>query len=275
MPGQILGDRYEVEKQLGKQAGRWTLIARDLQTQQSVVLKVLFLDEALEPTDLRLFKREIEALKLMKHPRVPEYLSYFEHELPQDGAALVLVQSYAPGKSLAHYVEAGRRFSESETRKIAQECLEILSDLHQYDPPIIHRDIRPRNILIKRTAPDAIAVYLVDFGSVKALSPTNTALTRVGVDGYMPPEQAGGLALAVSDLYSLGATLVNIMTGIHPADLQTQGLRIQFESRVTLSNEFATWLKKLIRPTIDARWQTAQEALDALIDLPASDTARD
>lgn len=63
MAGQILGDRYEVERQIGKQTGRWTLLARDLTTQERVVIKLLFLDDALEWDDLKLFEREVEILK--------------------------------------------------------------------------------------------------------------------------------------------------------------------------------------------------------------------
>lgn len=265
MGGQILGDRYEVEHQLGKKSGRWTLKARDLQTEAWVILKVLFLDESLADTDLRLFEREIEALKLIDHEATPRYLSYFEMDMPTKDRALVLVQSYVEGVSLQSYLSDSRRFSETEVGAIAQQVLSILDSLHHYDPPIIHRDIRPSNILLQPGLPVASAkVCLVDFGTVKALTGGTTSITRVGTDGYLPPEQAAGRVLAVSDLYSLGATLAYCLTGIEPLNMRTKGLRIRFEDFVETTPDFTQWLKQLLAPDLDRRWQSAKAALDAL-----------
>lgn len=265
MGGQILGDRYEVECQLGKKSGRWTLKARDLETQDLVILKVLFLDDSLRPTDLKLFKREVDALQLLDHVATPQYRSYFEMELPTKDQAMVLVQTYIDGVSLKTYLAAPRIFSQAEVVAIARQALSILDYLHCHDPVIIHRDIRPSNILLQPGLPVASAqVCLVDFGTVKALSGGNTSITMVGTDGYLPPEQAAGRVLAVSDLYSLGATLAEGLTGRAPQAMQTKGLRIQFEPHADVTPDFAQWLKRLVAPSLDHRWQSAREALEAL-----------
>lgn len=265
MGGQILGDRYEVEHQLGKKSGRWTLQARDLETQEAVVIKLLFLDDALNATDLKLFKREVEALKLLKHPATPHYQDYFEMELPSHDRAMALVQSHVEGVSLKTYLAQPRLFSQSETAAIAHQALSILKTLHSQDPPIIHRDIRPSNILLQPELPVASArVFLVDFGAVKSLNSGTTAFTVVGTDGYLPPEQAGGRALAVSDLYSLGATLAECLTGISPSKIQSRSLRIRFEDHAKTTPEFTAWLQKLLAPVLDKRWESAGEALAAL-----------
>ncbi|ASC70345.1 Serine/threonine-protein kinase [Halomicronema hongdechloris C2206] len=262
MAGQIIGDRYEVEQQLGRKSGRWTLLARDLQTDTPVILKLLFIDEDLQPRDLRLFKREVEALKLLNHPATPQFLHYFEIELPQDGQALVLVQSYVIGTSLKTYLDQGRQFSEADAKIIARAILKVLVSLHQMEPPIIHRDIRPNNVLLMESSDPQVC--LVDFGSVKALSSGNTALTVVGSDGYTPPEQMGGRALTVSDLYSLGATLVEIITGQSPAKLPRRGLTIEFEAAATFSPDFSAWLQRMLAPGLEQRWSSAEAALAAL-----------
>lgn len=268
MGGQILGDRYEVEYQLGKQLGRWTLKARDLQTQDPVILKVLFLDDNLRPTDLKLFKREAEALKLLDHEATPHYRSYFEVELPTQDQAMVLVQTYVEGVSLKTYLAESRTFTQAEVIAIARQTLEILAHLHQSDPTIVHRDIRPSNILLQPGLPMATAkVFLVDFGTVKSLTTGNTSITQVGTDGYLPPEQATGRVMAVSDLYSLGATLAECLTGLSPRQMQTKGLRIQFQDHVTLSPDFSQWLRKLVSPGLDHRWPSASEALTALANI--------
>ncbi len=260
MSGQILGDRYEVERQLGKQTGRWTLLARDLQTQEQVVIKLLFLDEQLEWDDLKLFEREVEILKALSHPSIPRYLGYFEHQLPND-KALALIQTYVEGKSLEQCMQQGRLFTEAETKQLAKALLNILVYLHSRQPPIIHRDIKPSNILLANRQ-----AYLVDFGSVKALKNTNetSAFTVVGTYGYMPPEQFSGRAVPASDLYSLGATLIALLTGTHPSSLPRRGVKIDFGSAATVSPEFAEWLERMTEPNLEQRTKSAQEALQIL-----------
>lgn len=260
MSGQILGDRYEVEQQIGKQAGRWTLLARDLKTQEQVVAKLLFIDEEVEWDDLKLFEREVETLKALSHPLIPQYLGYFEQELPT-GKALVLLQNYIEGKSLESYIQEKRVFSEAEAKPIAKTLLGILNYLHKHQPPVIHRDIKPSNIML---AADG-QVYLIDFGSVKSFGGgDNSAFTVVGTYGYMPPEQFSGRAIAASDLFSLGATLIALVTGTHPSSLPRKGVKVDFGQVVQLSPAFADWLNRITEPSLERRFKSAEEALQAL-----------
>ncbi len=258
MAGQILGDRYQVERQIGKQTGRWTLLARDLQTQELVVLKLLFIDEQLQWDDLKLFEREVEILKSLSHPSIPSYLGYFEHELP-NAKALTLIQTYVEGKSLEQCLQQGRLFSEAETKQIAKALLGILSYLHGRQPPIIHRDLKPSNVLLANRQ-----LYLIDFGSVKRVSGNDTtAFTVVGTYGYMAPEQFSGRAVAASDLFSLGATLLALVTGTHPSSLSRVGTKIDY-GKLPVSSQFADWLGWLYEPNLDRRVKSAQEALHGL-----------
>jgi serine/threonine protein kinase len=260
MAGQILGDRYQVEKQISKQTGRWTLLARDLQTQELVALKILFIDEQLEWDDLKLFEREVETLKSLSHASIPRCLGYFEQEL-SNAKAMVLVRSYVEGISLGQCLQQGRLFSEAETKQLAKALLSVLSYLHGRQPPIIHRDLKPSNILLANRQ-----IYLIDFGSVKqtVASGDNSEFTVVGTYGYMPPEQFSGRALPASDLYSLGATLIAIMTGTHPSSLPRAGSKIDFSQLSIISPQFADWLGWLYEASLDRRAKSAQEALHAL-----------
>ena len=129
MAGQILGDRYQVERQIGKQTGRWTLLARDLQTHELVVLKLLFIDEQLQWDDLKLFEREVEILKSLSHPSIPSYLGYFEHELP-NAKALALIETYVEGKSLEQCLQQGRLFTEIETKFFIACLVQALEVTH-------------------------------------------------------------------------------------------------------------------------------------------------
>lgn len=259
MAGQILGDRYQVERQLGKQTGRWTLLARDQQTDERVVIKLLFVDEQLEWDDLKLFEREVEILKSLSHPSIPRYLGYFEHDL-LNAKALALIQTYVEGRSLEQCLQQGRIFSEAETKQLAKALLGILTYLHGLQPPIVHRDIKPSNILLANRH-----LHLVDFGSVKRVSASDTtAFTVVGTYGYMPPEQFSGRAVPASDLYSLGATLLALLTGTHPSSLPRQGTRIDFSKIPNLSPPFADWLGWLYEANLDNRAKVAQEALQLI-----------
>lgn len=267
MPGQILGDRYEVEMQLGKQAGRWTLLARDLATQAPVILKLLFLDDELHPDDLKLFQREVETLQTLQHPAIPKYLGFFEIDLPNDGKALALVQSYVPGTSLQQYMQMGRRLKESEAQRIAAAVLDILMFLHNHQPSIVHRDIKPSNLLLGNPhQPIAAQVSLVDFGSVKSINPAidQSIFPLVNTNGYSPPEQLARRTVRVSDLFSLGLTLVAGMTGIEPSQLPMRGLKPEIETVVGISPAFLRWLNQMIEPELPKRFASAAAAKTAL-----------
>lgn len=265
LPAQILGDRYQIQSQLGKQTGRRTFLAQDIKTGDPVVVKLLIFSPDFEWTDLKLFEREAETLKHLDCRSIPEYIDYFEvHTDTYQGFALV--QSYIDAKSLKEQIENGRKFNEADLQELAKSILGILIYLHGLNPPIIHRDLKPSNILLKDRSGHSIGnVYLIDFGSVQSVAQQEQAtLTIVGTYGYMPPEQFGGRTVAASDLYSLGATLIYLATGIHPADLPQKDGKIQLDNLTDLSPAFVHWLGRLIEPSLDKRFATAKQANQAL-----------
>ncbi len=274
MKGEVLG-RYKIDQQLGKRAGRRTLLARDNQTQELVVVKLLSFSSDFEWEELKLFEREAETLKSLTHPAIPRYLDYFElNSSAYKGFALV--QTYVEGKSLEEHLKGGRTFSEADIKEIATAILEILNYLHSRQPAVIHRDIKPSNILLTNRSGNRVGeVYLVDFGSVQTLAAKEGGtITVVGTYGYMPPEQFGGRAVPASDLYSLGATLIYLATGKHPADLpQTDDLQIEFEKAANLSPALINWLKRMTRPSLNRRLASAKEALQALMQPQEPDIA--
>jgi serine/threonine protein kinase len=265
MIGHVLADRYEIRKQLGKKAGRQTLLAWDRQIKSFVVVKLLSFGQEFIWDDLKLFEREAETLRSLSHPAIPKYLDFFETALPQ-GQSFALVQSYVKGASLEAHVKAGRTFSELDVKQLATSLLEILIYLHGRQPSVIHRDIKPSNILLRNRSGNSLGdVYLVDFGSVQTLAATEGGtITIVGTYGYMPPEQFGGRVSPASDLYGLGATLIYVATGRHPADIPQKQLKLQFESLTTLSYELKQWLARLVEPGLDERFAAAEAALQKL-----------
>lgn len=255
---EIIRKGYQIEQQLAKKAGRRTLLARDIKSQELVIIKLLAFGKDFSWEDLKLFEREAQTLQTLQHPAIPSYVDYFELDT-KSGKTYALVQSYIQGKSLEENLKEKGKFTEKEIKKIARSLLEILVYLHRRQPPLIHRDIKPSNIILGEN------IYLVDFGSVQTLANKGgKTVTVVGTYGYMPPEQFGGAASGASDLYSLGATLITLATGIQPADLPQEDMRIAFEEFANLTPEFVEWLRWLIEPSLDRRASSAETALRAL-----------
>ncbi|HIK13205.1 MAG TPA: serine/threonine protein kinase [Oscillatoriaceae cyanobacterium M33_DOE_052] len=264
----VLKERYRLQRQLGDNPVRQTWLAEDLGLGELVVMKLLPFGGPMQWQDLKLFEREAAVLQQLRHSRIPKYRDYFTVE--NQTQWFCLVQEYIPGASLKELLVRGQQFEEEFGRQIGAEVLAILNYLHELRPPVLHRDIKPSNLVLG----DDGAVYLVDFGAVQAmqnggLAPGGT-FTVVGTYGYTPLEQFGGQAVAASDLYALGATLVHLLTGVPPAELPQADLRLQWRDRVSsrLSPQFVRWLTKLTEPALERRFSTATEALKALTSVP-------
>ncbi|NEP13968.1 MAG: serine/threonine protein kinase [Symploca sp. SIO2C1] len=262
---QILHRRYQLQQQLGNNAGRQTWLAVDLgkSPQELVIVKLLAFHPQMQWNEFKLFEREAQILKELNHPRIPYYRDYFSLD-KRSGVGLYwfgLVQQYIPGASLQQHLAEGKRFTETEVKNIAQEVLEILSYLHGMQPPVLHRDIKPSNLILG----DDGQVYLVDFGAVQdSAAAEGVSFTVVGTTGYAPLEQFWGRAVPASDLYALGATLIHLLTGAAPADLPQQNLRIQFRDRISVNPRFIHWIEVLTAPELEQRFSNASEALVAL-----------
>jgi len=270
-PGQVINQRYQLLEKLGKNAGRQTWLARDLQSQNSessdsenaiasskVVVKFLAFGGDVRWEDLKLFEREGQILKQLDHDRIPRYHDYFS--LEEKYLWFGLVQAHIPGISLKQLLDEGKRFSELEVEKIAREILTILVYLHNSQPPILHRDIKPSNLILGTDN----HIYLVDFGAVQDRAATEgSTFTVVGTYGYAPMEQFGGKSVPASDLYALGATLIHLLTRTSPAELPTKNLTLQFRDRTSIKPQLAEWLEKITSPAVERRYQSAQQALRA------------
>lgn len=270
---QTLKNRYLITAVLGQQRGRRTFLANDTETGRKVVIKLILFSPDFTWQDLKLFEREAETLQALEHSAIPQYLDFFEIDIA-GGKGFALVQTYINAKSLQDWVDGGRTFSETELQAIAQSLLTILDYLHHRHPPIIHRDIKPSNILLQSSPTHPLNLFLVDFGSVQTARSSGT-LTVVGTYGYMPPEQFGGRAVPASDLYSLGATLIYLATGQHPADLTQDDMQIAFESASNLSSPFTNWIRRLTYPDMARRIRTVESAQQTLTKLqPQNDAQR-
>ncbi len=260
--GDRIADRYVVELELGRGGGAVTWACRDERTGEAVAVKGMALRGLESWKALELFEREARVLDSLDCPGIPRYVDHFSVD-GEGGQRLYLVQALAPGRSLAERIRTGWRTDEAGVRRIAHALLDILAYLHGRTPPVLHRDLKPGNVILD----DQQRVWLVDFGSVRdALrAPGELGSTTVGTYGYMAPEQLHGAASPASDLYGLGATLVTLLSGRSPSELPHQRLKLDL-SVVPCSPELRTWLAQLLEPAAEDRYTTVDEARTGLAD---------
>ena len=260
-PGEIIAQRYQIVTILGQGGTGVTYEAQDQHRHQRIALKEMSLRRLREWKDLELFEREAKVLSYLDHPAIPKYLDYFEVDTPEN-RLFYLVQELAQGQSLFSLVQHGWRATESEVKDIAVQILETLIYLHSLKPPIIHRDIKPQNLIRREDG----QVFLVDFGSVRQAywNRRNQGMTVVGTFGYMAPEQDRGQAYPASDLYGLAATLLFLLTHRPTSELPQHRLKIDFRSRIQVAPELANWLEKMLEPLVEERFLSARAALAAL-----------
>ncbi|NEO20831.1 MULTISPECIES: serine/threonine-protein kinase [unclassified Moorena] len=260
-PSTIIGDRYRIVAPLGQGGFGTTYEAEDLTNYKRVALKAISLRGLENWKGLELFEREAKILAKLNHHAIPKYLDYFYIDTADD-RRFYLIQELVGGQSFSELVKKGWYPSQGEIKEIAFQILDILEYLHQLNPAVIHRDIKPQNLIINSKG----IVFLVDFGAVKDVYRNTLSYgeTFVGTFGYMPPEQFQGQAFCASDLYSLGATLLFLLTHRSPADLPQQRLKIDFRGSVQISQHFADWLEKMLEPAVEDRFQSVEEAIDAL-----------
>lgn len=190
-----LNQKLIIQKKLGEGAFGLTYLVCD-ENQKEYVLKVLKLKDVDHWKVIDRFNREIAVLKQLDHPNIPKYYDSIEM-----GESPGILQEYIKGKSFQQIISGNFILKKSEWASCLKQGLEILEYLKAFQPPVIHRDISPKNLMMT----DEGKLYLIDFGGVQfALTENSETVTSLGTFGYMAPEQVMGNAIVQSDLYSFG-----------------------------------------------------------------------
>ena len=216
-PETILQGRYRIIRQLGQGGMGAVYEAIDQRLDTTVALKeTLFAEERLR----KQFEREARLLARLHHPALPRVSDHFSES---DGQFLVM--QFIPGDDLSEMMAKKRGpFPADQVLTWADQLLDALDYLHTQDPQIVHRDIKPQNLKLTSRG----QIILLDFGLAKGqageISRVTTAASIFGyTPNYAPLEQIQGLGTDTrSDLYSLGATLYHLMTGVKPPDALTR-----------------------------------------------------
>ncbi|KAM3089947.1 protein kinase domain-containing protein [Phormidesmis sp. 146-35] len=277
----MLMERYRAIQLLGKGGWGKVFLSEDTQANRHCVVKQLLppievqKNPASLTTFLRLFREEAARLaELGHHPQIPTLFDYFEQELEQMGQPkgqsapkyLYMVQEYIRGTNLLEELQQKGSFDEIQIRRFLRELLPVIERVHGRN--VIHRDIKPENIM-RRT--DDNQLVLIDFGVAKKFTETNAGKpgTRVFTEGYAAIEQISGRASAASDLYSLGATCLHLLTGKSPQAIeqlfQSQSWWQEALNRCQITPQLKQVLNHLLEPIAKDRYQSAHDVyLDLL-----------
>ena len=266
----LLGERYRAVKYISEGGFGRTFKAIDEHRLDTICVIKQFLPQqqgsAAIAKATELFKQEAVRLQdLGKHPHIPDLLAFFEQD-----KRLYLVQEFIDGEDLLKELDKKGKFSEKQIKQLLTELLPLLDFVHKKN--VIHRDIKPDNIIRNQNG----SLVLIDFGVSKQLS--GSVLTRMGTvtgtPGYAAPEQMQGHVFPSSDLYSLAVTCIRLLTGcllqekngiwvdelFDPMEMQW----VWRQKNVSIGNDLALVLDKMLSFPVRDRYQSATEVLQAL-----------
>ncbi len=266
----VLSGKYIPIEQLGSGAFGVTFISIDLNIKgRRCIVKQLRPTTVLKHDQISkikvLFEREAQSLDLLSEiPKIPTLFDYFivkdtDPSTNIEQELYYLVQQYIDGEDLAVPIGRGERYSSAQIVTFLHQILPVLEAVH--DRGAIHRDIKPANVM-KSSNGD---IYLIDFGAVKQVMnglPTQQSIV-IGTDGYASPEQMmGGAVSPASDLYSLGASCMSLMTGKNPKDEEFRDLLANWRSSVEdIDPHLGDILMRMTSPRAQDRYQSAGEIL--------------
>ena len=269
-PGHELQGRYEILGVLGLGGMSAVYQARDKRFPNVVKLcaikemKSHSLDQQMRAVAIQNFEREANILATLNHPAIPKVYDYFSEE-----ARSYLVMEFIEGRDLEAILGDMTGFlPQEQVFDWAVQLCQVLSFLHEHNPPIIFRDMKPSNVMLDKHG----RLRLIDFGIAKNFQPGQKG-TMIGTEGYSPPEQYRGIADQRTDVYALGATLHHLLTRQDPRvepPFSFHERPIQ-SSNPNVSSELAQIIMRALEYEPDRRYASAEEMRRALIALRPSD----
>ncbi|WP_264737425.1 Stk1 family PASTA domain-containing Ser/Thr kinase [Cytobacillus firmus] len=206
--GRRLSGRYKILDMIGGGGMANVYLAHDMILDRDVAVKVLRMDFAEDEEFIRRFHREAQSATSLAHPNIVNI-----YDVGEEDSIYYIVMEYVDGQTLKQYIQQNSPIRIDDALEIMKQLTSAISHAHQNH--IIHRDIKPHNILIDRHG----NVKITDFGIAMALSATSITQTNsvLGSVHYLSPEQArGGMANRKSDIYSLGIVMFELLTGRLP-----------------------------------------------------------
>lgn len=215
--GLVLHGRFKVLKHLGAGGMGEVYLGQDLEQTQNVAIKRMLIEQTHMDKELfdRRFREEISILRRLNCPGIPAFVDAFS----EDGHSF-LVMEFIQGYSLDRLLRVSRLQNQGlnaeQVATVALHVSRVLEYLHSQSPPLVHRDIKPSNMIIRESDQ---RIFLVDFGLAREIHSKSSAKTQVGTWSYAPIEQIRGWVEPRSDFYSLGVTMLELLSGEVPAAL--------------------------------------------------------
>ncbi|MCR5294691.1 MAG: protein kinase [Lachnospiraceae bacterium] len=262
-PGTVVGGKYEILKKIGSGGMSNVYLVMDNHLNKNWALKEVRKDEK---TDFDYVKNsvivETEMLKKLSHPHLPRIVDVID-----TGGVFYVIMDYIEGQTLEAVLSEYGAQSQEDVVKWALVLADVLNYLHSQKPPIIYRDMKPDNIMLK---PEG-EIVLFDFGIAREYQKAESEGTKnLGTEGYAAPEQYeedfARLIDARTDIYALGATMFHLVTGINPKkyNLNIPDIR---EKNPALSPGLEGVIKKCVSYKPEDRFQNAAELIYALENL--------
>lgn len=253
--GEKILDIYRIESILGKNDLSTTYLVADIRSGVRFVIRETPLAAISHWDDLG--DHAVQTMKSISHPNVPGIVDALTDE---QAAAYLLVSEYIEGENLKQRLDNGESFNSEKVESIVVQILNALEYLHGLQPPVIHGNITPKNIVLDSEG----TAVLVSLGSAKSAGERSRSESddKLEDSGYMPLEQRRGAAIPESDLYSLGMTAVHLLTGKHPYLLPTKRFKPVFSG--TAPSTLLSIIDRMIEPDARNRIAGASRALAAL-----------
>ncbi len=221
MIGRVLDGRYKIESLIGR--GGMGAVYKAVQTSMKkiVAVKLIRMENADEGEAVKRFHREVKAASLLSHPHS---IKVFDFGQSEDGN-LYMVMEFLDGKPLGKALKASGTFTPARALKIVADVAGSLAEAHSVG--LVHRDLKPDNVMLLNIFGDQDFVKVLDFGIAKFMESNEAAVTRAGVavgtPHYMAPEQARGRQTVgpSADIYALGVMLFELLSGHKPFDAES------------------------------------------------------
>lgn len=208
--GATLKDKYKILSELGHGGTSVVYLAEELRGGGKWAVKECRREPGTDTADA---KAHATLMKSLVHPSIPQVKEFFE-----DDKAFYIVMDYIPGRSLDKVLSMQGALPQATVVRIGCQLCSVLGHLHAQQPPIICRDIKPSNVILRDE--DGLLVSLFDFGiAIRSGTDADRSEKPWGTKGYAAPEQncRGGRLDARTDIYGLGATMYTLLTGRSPA----------------------------------------------------------
>lgn len=256
--GSLVDGKYKILNQVGHGGMSVVYLAMNEKANKQWAIKEVRKDGV---KDFEVVKQslvaETDMLKKLSHPNLPSIIDVIEDE-----DRFLIVMDYIQGNALSKALEEYGAQPQEDVISWAEQLCDVLGYLHSQEPPIIYRDMKPANIMLK---PDG-NVTLIDFGTAREFKEKNLEdTTCLGTVGYAAPEQFGGMGQtdARTDIYCLGATLYHLVTGMNPCEPPYEIKPIR-QINPSLSGGLERIILKCTQRNPDDRYRNAAELMYAL-----------